>query len=182
MAAGMVVGLARLGEVASAPEPGGRLLRRPSASTTSGSSFSPCRRGTGSRPSRSIWRGFWIGIGISAWMTLITELVPENLLSRVLSFDTFGSFALTPDRVRDRRGRRRPWSRRQPCSPSAGRSGSRCWFVPLLDRRVRLAWLDANLYALGVWRSLVARSVRVGEVPSSNLGTPMRRTARGAGL
>src|SRR6266498_3025443 len=32
----------------------------------------------------------------------------------------------------------------------------------------------ANLYAaLGVWRSLVARSVRVGEVPSSNLGTPM---------
>ena len=25
----------------------------------------------------------------------------------------------------------------------------------------------------GVWRSLVARSVRVGEVPSSNLGTPM---------
>ncbi len=26
---------------------------------------------------------------------------------------------------------------------------------------------------LGVWRSLVARSVRVGEVPSSNLGTPI---------
>jgi hypothetical protein len=26
---------------------------------------------------------------------------------------------------------------------------------------------------IGVWRSLVARSVRVGEVPSSNLGTPM---------
>ena len=25
----------------------------------------------------------------------------------------------------------------------------------------------------GVWRSLVARSVRVGEVPSSNLGTPI---------
>ena len=31
----------------------------------------------------------------------------------------------------------------------------------------------ANLSALGVWRSLVARSVRVGEVPSSNLGTPI---------
>jgi hypothetical protein len=30
----------------------------------------------------------------------------------------------------------------------------------------------ANLCTLGVWRSLVARSVRVGEVPSSNLGTP----------
>ena len=29
---------------------------------------------------------------------------------------------------------------------------------------------------LGVWRSLVARSVRVGEVPSSNLRTPIRRT------
>ena len=43
-----------------------------------------------------IWRGFWIGVGISAWMTLINELVPENLLSRVLSFDYFGSFALTP--------------------------------------------------------------------------------------
>ena len=31
-----------------------------------------------------------------------------------------------------------------------------------------------TLCALGVWRSLVARSVRVGEVPSSNLGTPIR--------
>src|SRR6185503_7730556 len=31
----------------------------------------------------------------------------------------------------------------------------------------------ATLVALGVWRSLVARSVRVGEVPSSNLGTPI---------
>jgi dinuclear metal center YbgI/SA1388 family protein len=29
-----------------------------------------------------------------------------------------------------------------------------------------------------VWRSLVARSVRVGEVPSSNLGTPINRVAR----
>ena len=32
-----------------------------------------------------------------------------------------------------------------------------------------------TLWALGVWRSLVARSVRVGEVPSSNLGTPIAR-------
>src|SRR3954453_19971640 len=31
----------------------------------------------------------------------------------------------------------------------------------------------AILARLGVWRSLVARSVRVGEVPRSNLGTPM---------
>src|SRR3954451_13356506 len=27
------------------------------------------------------WRGFWIGIGVAAWLTLITELVPEHLLS-----------------------------------------------------------------------------------------------------
>lgn len=32
---------------------------------------------------------------------------------------------------------------------------------------------------LGVWRSLVARSVRVGEVPSSNLGTPISSLLRG---
>jgi hypothetical protein len=29
-----------------------------------------------------------------------------------------------------------------------------------------------------VWRSLVARSVRVGEVPSSNLGTPISLPSR----
>ena len=34
-----------------------------------------------------------------------------------------------------------------------------------------------TLCSLGVWRSLVARSVRVGEVPSSNLGTPMATKA-----
>jgi len=44
----------------------------------------------------AIWRGFWIGIGGASWMTLITELVPNHLLSRVLSFDIFGSFGLTP--------------------------------------------------------------------------------------
>jgi MFS family permease len=43
-----------------------------------------------------VWRGFWIGIGIAAWTTLVTELVPEHLLSRVFSFDFFGSFGLTP--------------------------------------------------------------------------------------
>ena len=39
----------------------------------------------------------------------------------------------------------------------------------------------ANLSRLGVWRSLVARSVRVGEVPSSNLGTPMTSTGEPPG-
>ena len=43
-----------------------------------------------------IWRGFWIGLSISAWTTLITELVPERLLSRVFSFDYFGSLGLVP--------------------------------------------------------------------------------------
>ena len=32
---------------------------------------------------------------------------------------------------------------------------------------------------LGVWRSLVARSVRVGEAPSSNLGTPISSLLKG---
>src|SRR5262249_19128726 len=42
----------------------------------------------------------------------------------------------------------------------------------------------ATLLPLGVWRILVARSVRVGEVPSSNLGTPTFRKAgvRGSGF
>ena len=42
------------------------------------------------------WRGLWIGVGIAAWLTLITELVPEHLLSRVISLDFFGSLGLTP--------------------------------------------------------------------------------------
>ena len=41
--------------------------------------------------------------------------------------------------------------------------------------RRRLARNALPFRALGVWRSLVARSVRVGEVPSSNLGTPICR-------
>ena len=44
----------------------------------------------------------------------------------------------------------------------------------------------ATIRRLGVWRSLVARSVRVGEVPSSNLGTPIhtgqRKRSRGRRL
>ncbi len=46
---------------------------------------------------------------------------------------------------------------------------------PLLFAELpQLAPEAATLCAFsGVWRSLVARSVRVGEVPSSNLGTPI---------
>jgi MFS family permease len=43
-----------------------------------------------------VWRGLGIGIGIAAWMTLVNELVPERLLSRVFSLDFFGSTGLTP--------------------------------------------------------------------------------------
>ena len=43
-----------------------------------------------------VWRGVGVGVGIAAWMTLIVELVPERLLSRVLSLDFFGSTGLTP--------------------------------------------------------------------------------------
>ena len=41
-------------------------------------------------------RGFFIGVGIGLWMTMVTELVPEGYLSRVISLDFFGSFGLTP--------------------------------------------------------------------------------------
>ena len=44
----------------------------------------------------------------------------------------------------------------------------------ILGRVARARETD-TLFRLGVWRSLVARSVRVGEVPSSNLGTPIER-------
>src|SRR5262249_48665686 len=40
---------------------------------------------------------------------------------------------------------------------------------------------SATIGPLGVWRSLVARSVRVGEAPSSNLGTPIPLLYAGPG-
>lgn len=44
----------------------------------------------------ALGRGFFIGVGIGLWMTMLTELVPEGYLSRVVSLDFFGSFGLTP--------------------------------------------------------------------------------------
>jgi MFS family permease len=84
------------------------------------------------------WRGFWIGIGIAAWMTLISELVPEHLLSRVLSFDFFGSFALTPV------GFVLAGVAATVVAPTTilavgGALGAMLWFVPLLWRKVRVA-------------------------------------------
>jgi MFS family permease len=84
------------------------------------------------------WRGFWIGVGISAWMTLISELVPEQLLSRVLSFDFFGSMGLTPV------GFALAGVVATAVAPATilavgGTLGALLWFVPLGWRRVRTA-------------------------------------------
>ena len=84
------------------------------------------------------WRGFWIGVGISAWMTLISELVPEHLLSRVISFDFFGSAGLTPV------GFALAGIMAATIDPTTilavgGTLGALLWFVPLLWRPVRTA-------------------------------------------
>ena len=84
------------------------------------------------------WRGFWIGIGIAAWMTLISELVPEHLLARVLSFDYFGSLGLTPV------GFVLAGVAASAIAPTTilavgGALGAMLWFVPLLWRPVRTA-------------------------------------------
>jgi MFS family permease len=44
----------------------------------------------------AIIRGFCIGFGVAMWETMLQELVPENMLSRVVSLDVFGSFGLMP--------------------------------------------------------------------------------------
>ncbi len=41
-------------------------------------------------------RRFCIGFGVALWDTMLMELVPDNLLSRVVSLDFFGSFGLMP--------------------------------------------------------------------------------------
>lgn len=83
------------------------------------------------------WRGLWIGIGISSWMTLISELVPEHLLSRVLSFDYFGSLGLTPV------GFVLAGVAAATIAPTTilavgGALGALLWFVPLIWKRVRI--------------------------------------------
>jgi MFS family permease len=83
------------------------------------------------------WRGFWIGIGIAAWMTLISELVPEHLLSRVLSFDYFGSFALTPVGF-VLAGVAATVIAPTTILAAGGALGAILWFVPLLWRKVRV--------------------------------------------
>jgi MFS family permease len=83
-----------------------------------------------------IWRGLWIGVGGTAWTTLITELVPEHILSRVFSFDSFGWHALMPV------GFVLAAAAATVAPPSAivavgGAAGFVLWFLPLTSRRVR---------------------------------------------
>jgi MFS family permease len=44
----------------------------------------------------SFCRGICIGFGVAVWETMLMELVPEKMLSRVVSLDWFGAFGLTP--------------------------------------------------------------------------------------
>jgi len=44
----------------------------------------------------AVFRGFCIGFGVAIWETMMMELVPSHLLSRVVSLDFFGSFGLMP--------------------------------------------------------------------------------------
>jgi MFS family permease len=41
-------------------------------------------------------RGVCVGFGVAIWETMLMELVPDHLLSRVVSLDYFGSFGLMP--------------------------------------------------------------------------------------
>lgn len=44
----------------------------------------------------SALRGVCVGFGVGLWETMLIELVPEHLLSRVISLDYFGSYGLMP--------------------------------------------------------------------------------------
>jgi MFS family permease len=44
----------------------------------------------------AVARGVCIGFGVAVWETMLMELVPPHLLSRVISLDFFGSFGLMP--------------------------------------------------------------------------------------
>jgi MFS family permease len=44
----------------------------------------------------AVLRGACVGFSIAVWETMLMELVPENMLSRVISLDFFGSFGLMP--------------------------------------------------------------------------------------
>jgi MFS family permease len=86
----------------------------------------------------SIWRGFFIGVGIASWMTMVTELVPEGLLARVLSLDFFGSFALTPVGYVLAAAAAEAFTASRVIA-LGGALALVLWFVPLTRREVRAA-------------------------------------------
>lgn len=85
-----------------------------------------------------VWRGLGIGLGIAAWFTMVTELVPENYLSRVFSLDAFGSFALTPIGYAFAGALAGTFTPRQIIAVG-GSLGCVLWVVPLCYRSVRTA-------------------------------------------
>jgi MFS family permease len=85
-----------------------------------------------------VWRGFWLGIAISLWTTLLTELVPGRFLSRVVSLDMFGSFALTPVGYAIVGAVAGLFTPAQIVA-FGGAAGAVLWFVPLALREVRRA-------------------------------------------
>ena len=85
-----------------------------------------------------VWRGFWLGIAISLWTTMLTELVPGNFLSRVVSLDIFGSFALTPVGYAIVGAVAGLFTPAQIVA-FGGAFGAVVWFVPLLSGNVRRA-------------------------------------------
>ena len=84
----------------------------------------------------SVVRGFFIGAAIGLWMTMLTELVPEGYLSRVISLDFFGSFGLTPVGYLLAAGLAGLFAP-QAIIATGATLGALLWLLPLVDRRVR---------------------------------------------
>jgi len=81
-------------------------------------------------------RGFFIGVGIGLWMTMLTELVPEGYLSRVISLDFFGSFGLTPVGYLVAAGLAGLFAPQAIIAVGAT-LGALLWLLPLVSARVR---------------------------------------------
>jgi len=84
----------------------------------------------------SLARGFFIGVGIALWMTMLTELVPEGYLSRVVSLDFFGSFGLTPVGYLVAAGLAGLFAP-QAIIAAGATLGALLWLLPLVSARVR---------------------------------------------
>jgi MFS family permease len=84
----------------------------------------------------SLVRGFFIGTGIGLWMTMLTELVPEGYLSRVISLDFFGSFGLTPVGYLVAAGLAGLFAP-QAIIATGATLGALLWLLPLVSARVR---------------------------------------------